>query len=236
MWDNVPLMRGMAGTLFFGSVVAMLCGALYYVVHMPKLLPIRTVRLVDVPVRVDAGEVLARVRRDVNGNFLTVDIDKLRLSLEKMAWVRNVSIKREFPNRLAVEFQEHKAVARWNDEALVDSYGEVFAGETTQQLPRFMGIEGSSAEVLQQYTEFSGKLAGLNLKVTELVLSPRHAWQLRLDNDMLVKLGREDMQQRLSRFVTVYPYGFSAEPQDAAVQQVVDMRYRHGFAVHRQHA
>jgi cell division protein FtsQ len=237
MWGNAPLLRGIASALFFCSVVAVLYGAVHYIVHQPKLLPIKSLALGTLPQRVVASEVLAVVQREVHGNFFTVDIEQVRRSLEKLPWVRNVSIRREFPGRLAVQFEEHQPLAHWNDVALVNQQGEVFAAETTEALPSFVGIEGSSVEVTQQYAKFGQQLAGLNLQVTQLALSPRHAWQLHLSNDMVVELGREAMQQRLARFVTVYPYSLAALPppttKGAVQEQVkfIDMRYRNGFAV-----
>ncbi|MFA6202145.1 MAG: cell division protein FtsQ/DivIB [Gallionella sp.] len=233
MWDNAPLLRGMASVLFFCSIVVMLYGAVHYVVHMPKLLPIKSVRLASAPERVMSDEVKAVVRQVVQGNFLTVDIDTLRRSLEKLSWVRNVSVRREFPNGLVVQFEEHQALAHWNDVALVNRQGEVFTAETTQSLPRFTGYEGTSAEVTQQYAKFGAQLTALNLQVEQLALSPRHAWQLRLSNDMVVELGREALSQRLARFIAVYPYGLAPQGDAEREIQVVDMRYRNGYAVRR---
>lgn len=237
MWDNAPLLRSMASVLFFCSIALVLYGAAHYAVHRPELLPIQSVRLSAAPGRVVSNDVQAVVRQSVQGNFLTVDIDKLRQSLEKLPWVRNVSIRREFPDSLAVQFEEHKALARWNEAALVNQQGEVFIAETTQQLPRFTGSDGTSAEVTQHYAKFNQQLSVLNLKVTQLVLSPRHAWQLHLSNDMVVELGREAMQRRLARFVAVYPYSMVQLPQlgmtAAREVQVVDMRYRDGYAVRK---
>jgi cell division protein FtsQ len=68
----------------------------------------------------------------------------------------------------------------------------------------------------------------LGLQVTKLVLSPRHAWQLRLSNGMVLELGREDMQQRLARFVEAYPYSLAAIQSRV---KYVDLRYGNGFAV-----
>ena len=214
MWDNAPLLRSIASTLFFCSVVAMLYGAGHYLVHLPQLLPIQSVRLAAAPERVVADDVLRVVRQEVQGNFFTVDIERLRRSVEELPWVRNVSIRREFPNRLAVQFEEHQPLARWNDVALVNRQGEVFVAETAQKLPVFIGHEGSSAEMSQQYEKFSQQLRALNLQLAQLVLSPRHAWQLHLSNDMVVDLGREAMQQRLARFVAVYPYSLGAAQQE----------------------
>jgi len=228
MWDNAALLRSIANGLFGFSVCAVLYGSVRYVTHLPGLFPLHSVRLMDAPQRVDQADVLEVVRNDVKGNFFTVDIGQLRQSLEKVPWVRGVDIRREFPSRLEVQLDEHQALARWNNSALVNSQGEVFAAESKQALPEFTGPDGSAAEVTQYYTQFEQQLAGLNLQVKEIVLTPRHAWQLHLSNGMVLELGREDMQQRLERFVKVYPHSLAAIQSRV---KYVDLRYRNGFAV-----
>ncbi len=228
MWDNAVLLRNIANTLLAFSALAMLYGAIHYAVHLPGLLPLHSVRLSAAPQRVIAEEVLQAVRGEVNGNFLTVDIEQLRQALEKLPWVRNVSIRREFPDRLTVALEEHQAVARWNGAALVNTHGEVFDAFSKAQLPEFIGQDGASLEVAQRYGEFRQQLAALNLQVAQLALSPRHAWQLRLSNGMVLELGREEMQQRLARFVAGYPYSLAAQADSV---RYVDLRYRNGFAV-----
>jgi len=228
MWDNAPLLRNIANALITLSVCAILYGAAYYAAHLPGLFPLKSVRLSDVPQRVEAKEVLQVVRSEVQGNFFTVDIERLRQSLEKLPWVRNASIRREFPHRLSVQLEEQQALARWNNVALVNRQGEVFVARSEQVLPAFTGQDGKAAEVAQQYAQFSQQLAALDLQVTQLTLSPRHAWQLRLSNGMVLELGREDMQQRLATFVEVYPHSLATMQSKV---KYVDLRYRNGFAV-----
>ncbi|MDD5299636.1 MAG: cell division protein FtsQ/DivIB [Gallionella sp.] len=231
MWDNAPLLRNIANALFAFSVFAALYGAVYYAVHLPGLFPLHSVRLNTAPQRVAAPEVLQVVRNEVQGNFFTVDIRRLRQALEKLPWVRSVSIRREFPHRLAVQLEEHQALARWNNSALVNRQGEIFVAESEQALPGFIGQASDSMEVTQRYAQFSQQLAALNLQVAQLALSPRHAWQMRLSNGMVLELGREDMQQRLARFVAGYPHiaMYMAEGKDRVKH--VDLRYRNGFSV-----
>ncbi|OGS99203.1 MAG: cell division protein FtsQ [Gallionellales bacterium RIFCSPLOWO2_12_FULL_59_22] len=228
MWDNAALLRSIANALLAFSVLAALYGAVYYTVHLPGLFPLRSMHLGAAPQRVDAQAVLAVARGEVRGNFFTVDIERLRKSLEKLPWVRKVAIRREFPGRLIVRLEEHQALGRWNGTALVNTYGEVFGAESEQALPDFIGSDGSSAKVAQHYAQFGAQLAALNLRIAQLALTPRHAWQLRLDNGLVLELGREQMQQRLARFVTVYPYSLAA--MQGAIKYV-DLRYRNGFAV-----
>ena len=239
MWDNATLLRNIANALLAFSVLAALYGAAYYIVHLPGLLPLHSVRLSAAPQRVISGDVLQAVRSEVNGNFFTVDIGRLRQSLEKLPWVRSVAIRRELPDRLEVHLEEHQALARWNGAALVNTHGEVFSAYAEQVLPDFMGQADDSGEVAQRYGDFSRQLAALDLQVVQLALSPRHAWQLRLSNGTVLELGREQMQQRLARFVTVYPYGLSMQKAAGSGQRAesaaayVDLRYRNGFAVRR---
>ena len=232
MWDNAPLLRSVANTLIAISVLAVLSGVIYYAVHLPGLFPLHNVRLSDTPQRVDTTGVLQVVRSEVQGNFFTVDIERLRQALEKLPWVRSVSIRREFPYRLVVQLEEHQALARWNNHSLVNQQGEVFVAKiepgSEQALPNFLGPDDTAADITGHYTQFTQQLATLNLQAVQITLSPRRAWQLRLSNGMVLELGREDMQQRLARFVEAYPYSLAAISSQV---KVVDLRYRNGFAV-----
>ncbi len=234
MWDNAKLLRGIANALLGCSALAVLYGAIDYAVHLPGLFPLRSVRLYEAPQRVNPDALLQLVRGEVKGNFFTVDIDGLRRSLEQLPWVRSVSIRREFPYRLAVQLEEHQALAHWNNSALVNRQGEVFivgkesAASKAQVLPSFVGPDDAAAEVTRYYMQFERQLAGLDLRADRVTLSQRHAWQLRLSNGLVLELGREDLQQRLARFVAVYPY--SLAPAQSRLKYV-DLRYRNGFAV-----
>ena len=259
MWDNAPLLRSIANTLIAISVLAVLYGVINYAVHLPGLFPLHNVRLSDTPQRVDTTGVLQVVRSEVQGNFFTVDIERLRQALEKLPWVRSVSIRREFPYRLVVQLEEHQALARWNNHSLVNQQGEVFVAKSEsgseRALPNFIGPDDTAADITAHYTQFTQQLASLNksgfpdcplsprgrgggsvrgtcsdvnLQAVQISLSPRRAWQLRLSNGMVLELGREDMQQRLARFVEAYPYSLAAISSQV---KVVDLRYRNGFAV-----
>lgn len=225
MWDNVPLLRSITSVLVTLSTVAVLYGAISYAVHQPGVFPLHLVQLSAAPQRVVAEDVLQVVRDEVSGNIFTVDIERLQQSLEKLPWVRSVGIRRAFPDRLVVTLGEHQALARWNGTALVNIHGEVFDASSEEPLPEFLGQDGDSFELTQRYGEFRSQLAALNLQVAQLALTPRHAWRVILDNGMTLELGREEMQQRMARFVAVYPY---TEGRGGAH---VDLRYRNGLAV-----
>lgn len=258
MWDNVALLRNIANTMLSFSLMAGLYGAGYYLLHQPGVFSIRSVQLSVAPQHVVTDQVRQVLRASVQGNLVTIDIEHLRNELEQLPWVRKVNIRRKFPSQLLVQFEEHQALAHWNNSGLVNLQGEVFVAEletgiperthdskklfsrgSDQVLPIFSGADGTSAELTHNYTLFSRQLAVLDLRVKELMVSPRHAWQIRLSSGTVLELGREDMQQRLARFVAAYPYSLvtqntrDKEHESADSVAYVDLRYRNGFAVRR---
>lgn len=228
MWDNAPLLRTLANLLFGISLVLVLYGTVRYVLRLP-VFPLRAVELTAVPQRVSAELIEKVVREQVSGNFFTVDMERTRQAFEKLPWVRKVSVRRKFPWSLEVEVEEQVALARWNGTALVNTHGEVFSAQTQQVLPVFAGQPDTSAQVTQMYRELNTELQPLQQQITQISLSPRFAWQVKLDKGMVLELGREEMQERLSLFVKVYPYSLAAMVRPASH---VDLRYRNGFAAY----
>jgi len=228
MWDDPQALRNLANGLFGISLLLVLFGAIHYTVHLP-VFPLQTVQLVAIPQRADAAQIEEIVRNELRGNFFTVDLESTRKAFEKLPWVRKVSVRRQFPWKLEVTLEEHEALAHWNDTELVNTQGEVFSAETENVLPKFIGQENTSAEVTQMYKTFGSQLAPLKRSVVQISLSPRRAWQLRLDSGMVLKLGREQAQERLARFVAVYPYRLASMPRTVSY---VDLRYRNGFAAY----
>ena len=140
-----------------------------------------------------------------------------------------MSVRRKFPWTLEVEVEEQVALARWNGTSLVNTHGEVFSAVTDQVLPVFIGQPETSAQVSQMYSELNASLQPLHQQIMQISLSPRYAWQVKLDKGMVLELGREEMRERMARFVKVYPYSLAALARPA---NHVDLRYRNGFAAY----
>jgi cell division protein FtsQ len=228
MWDNAPLLRSIANALLGLSLVLVLYGVVRYVLQLP-VFPLRAVELTAAPQRVSSELLEKVVREKVSGNFFTVDLERTRQAFEQLPWVRKVSVRRKFPWSLEVGVEEQVALASWNGTELVNTHGEVFAGKVEQDLPVFIGQPDSSLQVAQMYAELSAVLQPLQQQIVQLSLSPRYAWQVTLDDGMVIELGRDEMQQRLARFVAVYPYSLAAMARSV---RHVDLRYRNGFAVY----
>jgi cell division protein FtsQ len=213
-----------AGVLAGLAVLAACFGALYWLL-LPEHFPLTRVELKGAVEKTTTAELESALPRAA-GNFFAADLSAIRAGLERLPWVRRVAVRRVWPGRLEVSIEEHVALARWNDDALVNTHGERFPGKTRESLPLFIGPAGSQAEVARRYASFGAIVAPLGTKIERVTLSPRHAWQLRLANGLHLALGRDaDLAEtRLRRFVEVYPGGNSSN-------EYVDLRYPNGFAV-----
>ena len=208
-----------------------------------NLLPIRSVNFVGDFKRVDQDE-LTRIAggiQTIGGSMLRTDLNQVKEVVRQVEWVRDADVRRRFPGTLEIQIEEHKPFARWqysNDEAdtdqslLVNSFGEVFAAGTEDRLPLLSGPPDSAREVMTQWVAFGKQLEALGnasteLRLAELRLSPRRAWQLKLENGSTLELGRNDAATRLARFVRAYP----KVPALQLASARVDLRYQSGLAV-----
>jgi cell division protein FtsQ len=226
MWDKTHLLRMTAKLLFGISLVLVAYGVVRFALQLP-VFKLRTVQLTYAPQQVDVNQLNQVIKRTVGGSFFTVDLEKTRRSFEQLPWVRKVSVRRHFPWGLEVELEEHVPLARWNGTALVNTYGEVFAGQSSLPLPEFNGEPDTSGQVAEMYVALGKQLGAVQRSIREISLSPRFAWQLKLDNGMQLALGRELVAQRMARFVAVYPYSLATISKK---YNYVDLRYRNGFA------
>lgn len=229
MWDKPHLLRTVTVMLLTGSLLLVANSLFRYAMQLP-IFQLRTVQLANVPQRVDVNLVNRLVKRTVSGSFFTVNLEQTRRTFEQLPWVRKVGVRRQFPWGLEITLEEHVPLAHWNGTALVNTYGEVFEGQSDLSLPEFDGEPDTSAQVAEMYADFSRQLEKVQRSIVKIDLSPRYAWQVQLDNGMVLELGREQMKERLARFVGVYPYTLATMSRKI---NYVDLRYRNGFAVNQ---
>jgi cell division protein FtsQ len=227
MWDNARLLNQLANGLYSVAAVLILYWVLTAITQLP-IFPLREIQLTGHIVHTTRDQVHGSVAGQLKGNFLTLDLDAARATFQKLPWVRRVTVRREWPDRLDVDIEEHVALARWRESALVNTYGELFVAATSEILPVFIAPEGAAAEVVQRYEAFRRLLEPLGKRPVQVFLSDRRAWELKLDDGDVVELGRSEMEERLQRLVTAYDHTL-ARLSDQSYR--IDLRYSNGFAV-----
>lgn len=229
MWDNPRQLNMLAGFLVGLVSLAFALVALQLALRS-TLWPLREVTLRGELRHTSRADIEAVLRGRLAGNFFSVDLGEARGAIERLPWVRRAGVRRVWPDRLEISVEEHVALARWGDGALVNTFGERFVAASEASLPQFAGPPHTEAEVARRYARFADIVAPLGARVDRLILTPRFAWQLRLDNGMQFALGRDAdaAQARLQRFVEAAAAGAA---RGASRYGYVDLRYPNGFAV-----
>lgn len=229
-------MNLIADLLFFASALALGYAATLAVARLP-VFPLRAVTVAGPLQEVTPTQLEYAARNAVAGNFFTVNLEAVRAAFEKLPWVRKAEVRRRWPDGLDLAIEEHVAAARWKhaegaEARLVNREGEVFAAASNAKLPLFVGPEGMAPLILARYHELQPLLDPIGRQPQSLVLSPRQAWQMKLDDGVLLDLGRDQaksrVNERLQRFAAVY--GQAAERLKARAD-VIDLRYPNGFAM-----
>ncbi len=237
MWHKPQLLNALADLLTLVAAAALLGGMAVWLARVPSL-PIKEVVFVESLVHTRRGEVEQVLSSALRGNFFSLDLNAVRLTLEQLPWVRRAQVRRVWPARLEVSVEEHRPLARWGEgqAEMVNSYGEVFAALVPESaaghLPLLSGPPGTAREVLERYAEVSNLFSTVGERPVRLSLSSRLAWQVHLETGMRIEVGRDNpklpLSARLKRFVEAYPELIGNQ---ALRPEVVDLRYPNGFAM-----
>jgi cell division protein FtsQ len=234
MWNNVRQLNLAANALHALLALALLAAGGYWLVQRPNF-ALREIRIEGDTEHINVPTVRASVVGHLKGSFFTVDLDAARQMFEQMPWVRHASVRRVWPNALAVSLEEYKPLGTWGSDQLVSTDGELFTanqGELDQDLPAFDGPDGSAKEVVARYHDFQKWFAPLGLTPDEVTLSPRYAWTVKLSNGTEVELGRErnadTLAERSHRLIAAWSAVTQRWGKDI---EYADLRYPNGFSI-----
>lgn len=170
------------------------------------------------------------IGNEIDGDFLQLDLMQLKNALLGDPWVEKVTLNRRWPDTLVVKISEQKPIARWGD-GFLNQRGEIVLVDDASKLsglPWLQGSETDAPEILQQYQDLSQLLRSRGLDVIALKCDNKKSWRLTIKNHIEIALGRDQVMEKMRRFVTVYDTQLSNVWLDV---KSIDLRYTNGVAV-----
>ena len=232
MWDDERQLNAIAVTLAVIAVGFLGWALAGWATRLPAF-AFRDVVVTTPLARASAAHLESVIRGELRGTFFTMNLDDARDALARVPWVSGVALRRQWPRRLEIEIDEHEPFARWNDNGLVDTHGEVFVANYAAELPQLNGPDGQAALMTERFREWQALLAPFALRLAALNLSARGGWQLRAEDSrgpLTLDVGRDDTGGRLARFLAVYARTVGVLERAGTHVDHVDLRYRNGFA------
>ncbi|MDB2384370.1 cell division protein FtsQ/DivIB [Endozoicomonas sp.] len=207
-------------------VVVIICPKLWSWLNQP----ITRVEVHAPFIYVQRSQIESLLGERLNSRFFQLDLSSIRELLLVQPWLKEASLRKEWPDRLIVSLEEKEPVARWYNAKLISTDGGVFMPLSTggfERLPVLKGSERQAQAVMQQYLAISQLLRPLGLVVSELELGRTGAWSFKIGG-VQVNIGKDQRMERLQRFVRLYHA--QLESKWKSVKRI-DLRYPNGASV-----
>ncbi len=233
-------------------MLGLLAGSVFFInwLYTPGSFPITKIELVNHLENQQSRELQKVSAQAIKGGFFSLDVEQFRNELLRtLPWVKAVSVRKIWPDRLLVSIEEYKPVVRWQSVVrktdntatdneqyeLLSNEGLIFKPElSSEQKKRFnrlallQGPDGRSKEIMQACYKMNEHLKRIGLAIRKCGMNARRTWMLELVNGMEIKLGKEKNMQKLDRLIRAFNGQLKAYRDLVAY---ADLRYSNGFSI-----
>ena len=227
MWHNYRALNKLSLGLILVSLI-FLAYAFFKVTFNSKLFMVERINFVGDINHVSRDQFSSVVTKNFKGGFFNLNLREAKDSLEQLSWIKNVEIKRNWPNTIDVIVSERDAMARWKRGGLLDAAGELFDGAVDKNLPILDGPIGEHGVVMAQYLSLMDRLEPYEVSIDQLQLTKQRSWHGRLSIGTVVAIGEKNAAFRIERFMRFLP---ETQKRYKSLVKFADLRYANGFSV-----
>lgn len=182
--------------------------------------------------RITADDVRRVVAPRLDTDFYELDLTAVRGAVEALPWVARARVERAWPATVRVHVQEHRAVARWGDKALLSDQDVVFTPPAVPRdlagAPRLAGPAGQQSAVREAYQGLLAQLAETPFAPVAVEQNARGEWTARTEHGIELRLGRGAPLAAVNLLAGPVKTALEGRLQEVTY---VDLHYINGFAV-----
>lgn len=176
--------------------------------------------------------------KTAEGNFYRANLQDYQSRAEALPWVSQVDVKRDWQKGVVVNVIPRQAVAKFGSEKLIDATGKVFTPADSDQMntQKWMQLQGEpekSALIMQQTEQVTKWFHPLDMKVQEVILTPRMTWLFRFDNGLRVLVDKEGTSEKMYQLSILLQNQLKNK---LAQIETVDLRYKNGMVLTWKHS
>jgi cell division protein FtsQ len=173
------------------------------------------------------------ISAELDGDFLQLDLMRLKNVLEQDPWVEYASLGRRWPDVLLVKMVEQKPIARWGEKSFLNQRGEIIhvgvdGVDRLAGLPILSGDEADASKIMRQYQDLSQLVRTRGLEVQALSCDRKKSWRMTVTGGIHSVSGRDQVMEKMHRLLTVYDEHLQLLWSDI---EAIDVRYSNGVAV-----
>lgn len=177
-------------------------------------------------------EVRTAVTGMLNRDFHALDLVAVKAAVEELPWVAAARVERAWPDAVRIHVVEHRAWARWGEDALLSDRNVIFVPDALDGalavLPRLQGPARDAARVRAAFEELRTKLDGTPFVPAHLALNERGEWTALTGDGIELRLGRGAPADAVEWLAGPVRTALEGRLQEVTY---VDLHYINGFAV-----
>ncbi|HFD31229.1 MAG TPA: FtsQ-type POTRA domain-containing protein [Gammaproteobacteria bacterium] len=200
-------------------------------IEKPENLMIKSVEIKGNLKYLDRLELQPIIEPFVKTNLYLLDKENLENEIEFNHWVYSASLTSMWPDKLVIKIHEQQPIAFWGNEGMINEFGEVIDVDLPQQrnkLPMLYSPFDKGREMVESYVKIRQWMKNFPVDIVKFTEDKRGSWLLTLANGIKVKVGRQEHERRLRRFIVGYSNRLVGQVKKI---DTVDLRYTNGFAV-----
>ena len=166
-----------------------------------------------------------------NKSFFNINLDYLKNSIEKVAWVKNAYIRRSYPNEVIIFIEEYTPVAVWNNDYYISENGYIFsANKIEKKLPKISSYSNRNIIIFEYFSLILDGIRKnkLNDKVLLIKENEIRSLTVLLESNIAIKFGSKNIEERIGIFFKAYK---TLNTSDLKKIRYIDMRYSNGFSI-----
>lgn len=206
--------------LIFGIAVATV-GLLgwFYVANQPLQVVVHGVMEVE-----RQQDIKSLINESSHSGGLLISALEVAEAIQNLPWTRDVKVWRTVANVLHIEVGAKQAMARLDERTVLTAVGDVISQSSTGENDEQAKTDAQILDLIRT------RFADSGIAVSEFEHTIK-GWNVVLVNGDSVLLGRDELEHRLDRFMTVYAELTKSQSNTTVT---ADARYEHGVAIKRE--
>lgn len=164
-------------------------------------------------------------------SFWDVNMQAVKASLEEIEWIKQASVRRNWPGYLDLEIEEHQPVARWDKNFLISKEGVVFKPASQADFENLILLSGDklqAKELLITMLKTQREVKKLDWELAEMIQQIDGIIRIKFVNQQQLTVNAKDLEKKLTSFIMAYPKLPTKLVESA---QNFDLRYSNGLAI-----
>ena len=187
MFDNVKLINRLAFLIGAIAVSILAISLMYYSAN--NWFQINKIIVRGNISNLTQENVSKMVQNRLHGTFFTLNIDIIQREFEKLPWVKNVHVTREFPDTINVFIVEYQPIINLGNGKLLSQERLIFNGvDPKKQLPLFIVPNNQISNALNLYDEIKPFISRHKTELKLMVFNGVGLTKIGLSNGMIVTI------------------------------------------------